>query len=208
MNLRQTDQANKCSGHRPKQPTARRCVHGVLAIIVALGASASDIDKANGQPCTTPPPGMVAWWPLDELAGPTAAETVNNNDGTHINGPVPLAGAFVLNSLCFDGLTNYVQVPNAPDLNFGTGDLSIDAWIQTTGTNSVRVIVEKRGNPATGVVGYSMYLYQGNLGFRREQCFPSPPNWSAAVSHGTGTSRESATSVEDRRSWRCFPTSG
>ncbi|MFQ5424380.1 MAG: LamG domain-containing protein [Phycisphaerae bacterium] len=141
-------------------------MHGFLAVVVALGASVCDIGAANGQTCITPPPGMVAWWPLDELAGPTAVETVNGNDGTHINGPAPLAGAFVLNSLCFDGATNYVEVPNAPALNFGTGDLSVDAWVQTTTVGGVKVIVEHRKNTPTGVVGYSMYLYQGNLSFQ------------------------------------------
>ena len=190
MNHQQTEQGNRCFAHRPEQPTTRRCMYGFLAVVVALGASVFDIPAANGQGCVTPPPNMVAWWPLDELAGPTAAEIVNNNDGTHVNGPVPLAGEFVLNSLCFDGLTNYVEVPNSPDLNFGTGDLSVDAWVRTTTTSSVKVIVEHRENLATGVVGYSMYLYQGRLHFQLADgnggntcsCLPT----RACTNYGTG----------------------
>ena len=166
MSHQRTRQGNRRSTHWPDRPSGRRCMNGFLAIVIALGASASGLGAANGQTCITPPPGMVAWWPLDELAGPTAVESVNGNNGTHINGPTPLAGEFVLNSLCFDGLTNYVEVPSAPDLNFGTGDLSVDAWVRTTTVGGVKVIVEKRGNLSTGVVGYSMYLYQGNLSFQ------------------------------------------
>lgn len=141
-------------------------MHGFLAIVLAMGASVSNIDTADGQVCVTPPPGMVAWWPLDELAGPTAAEIVNNNDGTYMGAPAPLAGEFVLNSLCFNGTTDYVEVPNAPELNFGTGNLSVDAWVRTTTIGGVKVIVEHRENAPNGVIGYSMYLYQGNLSFQ------------------------------------------
>ncbi|MFQ5768489.1 MAG: choice-of-anchor Q domain-containing protein, partial [Acidobacteriota bacterium] len=42
--------------------------------------------------CLPEPPGMTAWWPLDETTGPTAFESIFSNDGAHINGPLPLAG--------------------------------------------------------------------------------------------------------------------
>ena len=71
--------------------------------------------------CVAPPPMMEAWWPLDELAGPTAADIAGfPTNGTHINGPTPTAG-MVAGGLGFNGVNNYVQVANHSSLNFGQG---------------------------------------------------------------------------------------
>ena len=115
--------------------------------------------------CIDPPPDLVAWWPLDELAGTVAREIVNNNDGTHVNGPTPLAGEFVDNALCFDGMDDYVEVPDAPELNFGTGDFSMDAWIRTSQTVGVMKIVDHRVEAASAT-GYTMFVTSGNLAFQ------------------------------------------
>jgi hypothetical protein len=116
--------------------------------------------------CVEPPPDMVAWWPLDETSGTNADEVVNNNDGTHIGGPAPLAGEYVDNSLCFDGSTQYVEAPDAPELNFGVGDFSVDAWIRTSQTSGVQKIVDKRLEVPNSVVGYSFFVSSGALAFQ------------------------------------------
>ncbi len=124
--------------------------------------------------CAAAPPDMVAWWPLDALedlgVGAAGANDVrdimlNGLHGDTIGTPVQLAGEIVVNSMCFDGVNNYVQVPNASALNFGTGDFSIDAWIKTSQTTGVGNIVDKRVE-ATSVTGYSMYVTGGNLAFQ------------------------------------------
>ena len=78
--------------------------------------------------CVAPPSGLVSWWPLDETSGTTTADIVNGNPGTLINGPVFTTGK-VANALSFDGIDDFVEVPNDPSLNFGTGDFSINVWI-------------------------------------------------------------------------------
>ncbi|MFZ4574201.1 MAG: LamG-like jellyroll fold domain-containing protein [Phycisphaerales bacterium] len=115
-------------------------------------------------PCVRPPGGMWAWFPFDELAGPRANDIVVNNDGFWSGGPTPTPGV-VAGALCYDGVNDLVRVPDAPSIDLGTGDLTIDAWVRTTNANGVQIICDKRVNTPR-VVGYSMYLSNGQLGFQ------------------------------------------
>ena len=122
---------------------------------------------ANGGPpcpCLPPPLGMVGWWTLDEAVGPTAFDYVGINDGTHTNGPTPLVGQHVENSLCFDGSNDYVDVPpNNTALDFGTGPFTIDAWVRrdpASPNSPPSVLVDKRD--AAGV-GYSLSVSFGRV---------------------------------------------
>ena len=142
--------------------------------------------------CVDPPPDMVAWWPLDETGGTQAAELINSNTGTHVGGPTPLLGMFVDNSLCFNGQGQYVNVPDDPALNFGTGDFSLDAWIRTTQTFGVQKIVDKRREAAVGVVGYSMFVSSGMLAFQiadgaGSALCASCPTGASCTNYGSGT---------------------
>lgn len=114
--------------------------------------------------CVTPPSGMAAWYPFDELAGPAAHEiaplvppVLAHNPGVHTNGPAPIPGV-VLNGLHFDGVDDYVEAPHQSWLNVGTGNLSIDLWIRVP-ANPVgqQVILDKRANNPT-LHGYHLVL--------------------------------------------------
>lgn len=119
---------------------------------------------AQPQSCVQPPSQMVAWFPFDENSGNTTANLITGgNPGTLMNNPTWVAGPGqkVLNSLNFDGVNDFVQVADQPQLNFGTGDFSIDAWIRVNPQSSgIRTIVEKRVN-STSVQGY-LFFYNGN----------------------------------------------
>ena len=114
-----------------------------------------------------PPTAMTHWWPLDEQSGSTATDIVNPLTSGTLNGPLWVSG-MVAGGLSFDGVNDYVEVLHDPSLDFGEGDLTIDAWIQTNdATSSVMTLVDQRINPSNpiGYVGYSLYLYHGKLGF-------------------------------------------
>ncbi|MEQ8777003.1 MAG: LamG-like jellyroll fold domain-containing protein [Marinoscillum sp.] len=52
---------------------------------------------------------------------------------------------FMINAgsaLDFDGTDDFISIPDHPDLNFGTGDFTVEFWINTTTTN--KAIVSKR----------------------------------------------------------------
>ncbi|MCP4182590.1 MAG: LamG domain-containing protein [Hyphomicrobiales bacterium] len=115
--------------------------------------------------------GMRAWWPFDEVSGSTAAEIINGNNGTHIGSPVFTPG-MVDGALSFNGSTDYVEAPDDPSLDVGTGDFSIDAWIKTSQTDGIAAIIDKREAVCscdTGMclggteIGYHFFLYYGHL---------------------------------------------
>jgi hypothetical protein len=133
-------------------------------VLVVLGASSQ---VARAQTCVTPPANMVAWYPGDDNA---ADITSFHNDGT-LHGGATFAPGEVKDAFSLDGSTGYVSALNAPQINFGTGDLSVDAWIKTaSGTNgrNTQAIVDKRvQNPPGTYFGYSLYVStNGYLGFQ------------------------------------------
>ena len=118
-----------------------------------------------GNPCVKPPLNMVLWLPLDEPVGPIAANIVPGAlNGVHANGPVPVLGQYVLNSLSFDGVNDFVRVPNYAGIVLSSSDLSIDAWvIRRPQDQGRRVIVSKIGKLAGALNqrGYEYYLNNG-----------------------------------------------
>ena len=119
-----------------------------------------------GNPCVKPPSGMVLWLPLDELVPPIAANIIPGAPwGVHVNGPVPLPGQYVLNSLRFDGVNDYVSVPNYAAIMLPNTDFSIDAWVRRElPDQGRRVIVSKLQQlaPAANIIrGYEYYLNNG-----------------------------------------------
>jgi len=112
-------------------------------------------------PCCVPPPtNMVLWLPFDETSGNTSANLASPaNPGAQIGNPTPFVGQHVANSLFFNG-SNYVVVPDYPGIEIGTNSLTIDAWVDLTGTApSNYVILDKGGvSSADTSTGYSLWL--------------------------------------------------
>lgn len=143
-----------------------------------------------GAACAPPPnTTMVAWYPFDELVGPTAANLATGNTGAHTGGPTPVPG-IVAGALSFNGTSAYVKSVSTIVTNFGPantsafcgsgsqggysaclGNFSIDAWvrIQSNAPTGVMVIVDKRSsNP---IKGYSFFVvsqgpFQRKLGLQ------------------------------------------
>ena len=115
--------------------------------------------------CVKPPANMVLWLPFDEPSGIVANNIISGApNGWHMNGPVPVPGQKVLNSLRFDGVNDYVAVPNYAAIILSQSDITIDAWVFRRDTDGGRrVIVSKmRGLPGTPVArGYEFYLNNG-----------------------------------------------
>jgi hypothetical protein len=75
--------------------------------------------------CTPPPSGMVSWWPGDG----NATDIQGANHGTLQNGAT-FAPGLVGQAFDFDGVNDFVQVPNAALNNLPAG--TIDMWIFPT----------------------------------------------------------------------------
>jgi len=120
-----------------------------------------------GKPCVKPPVSMVLWLPFDELVPPIAHNIVPGApNGGHVGGPAPLPGQYVLNSLRFDGVNDFVRVPNYAAIMLSASDMTIDAWVlrgTVAGAQGRQVIVSKLGFTAAagGMRGYEYYLNNG-----------------------------------------------
>lgn len=136
------------------------------------------VDFCPPTECAPPPTGLVAWYPLDEPAGPLARDVTSNLNGMHKNGPTPVAGRFS-GGLSFAGFDDHVEIADDPSLDVGTGDFSIDFWIKTTQSSGVVTMIEKR-DLGPNERGYSVFLSQGRLGLQLAEggsgiCDPSTP---------------------------------
>jgi hypothetical protein len=91
----------------------------------------------------------------------------------------------------FDGTNDYATIPASSDFNFGTGDLTIGAWIYWDGTysNTGRVIYATGGSGSLDQFGiFSSYgLYFGGLTSNVAANYPPINTWSYVVSSRIGT---------------------
>ena len=90
----------------------------VNAAVLALLAT----NQAVQQTCTPPPPNMTSWWPGDGNAN----DIQDGNHGTLLNGAA-FAPGMVGQAFSFDGVDDFVEVPNSPSLN-PTNQITVDAW--------------------------------------------------------------------------------
>jgi hypothetical protein len=129
---------------------------------------------------------MVAWWPLNESTGAVVVNDIIgfNNQGTpksggslgSANSPAAIAGQVGgavnfksnLQSLATNTGAANIEVPDHDEIDFGTGDLSIDAWVRmlapppSDAPTQSRLIVGKleptRSALATTGTGYALSL--------------------------------------------------
>jgi hypothetical protein len=113
--------------------------------------------------CVDPPDDMVGWWSFDEASGVITEDVagLTRNTGTLTNGASFTTIGKVDNALTLDGTNDYVIVPDNDDIDLGTCDFSIDAWIKTdNSTKDPQIILDKRG---AAPLGYELLLYNGQL---------------------------------------------
>jgi hypothetical protein len=109
---------------------------------------------------------LVAHWEFDEGAGTIAHDSVGINHGT-IHGVQWTTGQ-AGNALNFDGINDYVEVPDNPSLRFSQSDsFSISCWAMPVVGDGGRIVCKMRKNSAVGVFGYET-LWHSELS---EFCF-------------------------------------
>jgi len=135
--------------------------------------------------------GLVGYWKFDEVSGATASDSSgNNNTGTLANGPSWTKGKFG-NALNFDGMNDYVDTGS--DL-FGTGNITVSAWINYAGANPNGVIFGNRSTILNIQTTYNRIGFTSNNGITWLLASPVPldPNkWGhiavTRLSDGTAT---------------------
>jgi hypothetical protein len=132
-------------------------------------------------PCVQAPSGMTAWWTLDEPNGASIVNDIAPPPSSTVNDQgVPKPGGLVGSPNGPDAVTGvngalhgamyfagpYLEVTSSADVNFGTGDFTIDAWIKPVSlvdANFLSLIVHKID--AKGV-GYALYTLGNGAGGR------------------------------------------
>lgn len=133
--------------------------------------------NAQSQICVESPLGLVSWWPGDE----NADDMQDSNHGTLMSGATLVPG-LVGQAFSFDGIDDFVEVPDSPSLNIGMGDFSIEAWVLMNDTGEMQTIMDKRVWSEAGVeLGYHLSVFPSELTFQMADGF-SYTNYGAGVS--------------------------
>src|SRR5438552_4911870 len=124
-----------------------RIRRGVVSCLLASAAVLGLLptNEAVEQACTPPPPDMVSWWSGDGNAN----DIQGSNNGILENGATFTAGK-VGQAFSFDGVDDYVRVPDNPNLYPGAGSFTVDAWIKTRQAGEIIVHYECGGSCAGG----------------------------------------------------------
>jgi hypothetical protein len=126
-------------------------------------------------PCQPPPLGLVGWWNGDSNAN----DSVGGNNGTLQNGASFAVGE-VHQAFSFNGVNQFVQIPDAPALD-PVNSLTVEAWVYLTGNPSIDVatIVTKQGTVIASDIQYQLesYIVSGRLTFRCTVYLPTGYAW-------------------------------
>src|SRR5450755_4095942 len=91
-----------------------------LAGVGAMAMALAIPTIAHAQACDRPPTGtMVAWYPFDEAVGNTSANLATGNTGVWSPTPPTPVNGVVAGALNFNGINNYVDMPDSIVTNFG-----------------------------------------------------------------------------------------
>lgn len=138
---------------------------GQQSIFVVKYCPACGSNGVVGSSCVSAPAGMVMWLPFDETTGTTSANLkAAAFPGARVGGPVVVPGQYVANSLNFNGVNQYVAVPDYPGIDIGTNALSIDTWVKRPhgAPDSPPSAILDKQDPLSGI-GYGLFLNSGNL---------------------------------------------
>lgn len=93
--------------------------------IAAIHAAGSDGLCHEASPCIAPAAGPLSWWTGDFGAN----DVVGQHPGAFDGGAAACAPALVAGGFQFDGVDDRILVPDHPELDFGTGDFSVNFWV-------------------------------------------------------------------------------
>jgi len=102
---------------------ATNTIIGVFTIIVQLGT--------NSSPCLAPPTNLVSWWQGES----NALDSVGSNNGMTTNG-AGFAPGEVGRAFSFNGVNQYVRIPQSPSLNF-SNQVTVEFWMEADHNNAM-----------------------------------------------------------------------
>ena len=166
---------------------------GVLFAIAVLSIIPAGVQAQSDD-------GLVGEWHFDEGAGSVVEDSSGNGNDGVIRGATWVKGKYG-GALSFDGVDDYVEVPDSPSLDI-TDAITIELWVNPTTLGDWDLMVHKIN--AYGI-GYSFVDYPGILGDRGKFEFhilksltdywtcgnsvssPIPGNWYHVIGTFNGT---------------------
>jgi len=107
--------------------------------------------------------GLVGYWKLNELSGKVNDSSDYGNNGT-VTGATHGVKGKIGKALSFDGSGDYVEIPNADQLNLS--NFTIGIWFNATGSDWYEGLISKMNYTSTTTYyGYSLNMYQGKNRF-------------------------------------------
>jgi hypothetical protein len=108
---------------------------------------------------TAPAVGLVAAYGFNEGLGLTANDASGTGNNGALAGPVWNAAGRFGQALSFDGINDWVTVPDANSLDLTTG-LTVEAWVRPTDLSGWRTVVIKE---IGGGEAYTLYASEGSV---------------------------------------------
>ena len=120
---------------------------------------------------------LVAYWKAE---GNGDDETVNNNNVVSAgSGPVAYGTGADDQAFCFTG-TNWMEIPDNPSLNIGSGDMAIVLWAKLSEANGIETLLDKR-DPNNGFKGYVVYTIDNGFVGAQVNTGNNYLNWIAPI---------------------------
>ncbi|OGS22805.1 MAG: hypothetical protein A2252_10795 [Elusimicrobia bacterium RIFOXYA2_FULL_39_19] len=113
--------------------------------------------KLTDEVDSTPPSGIIGYWDFEEGAGDTAVDTSGNGNNGTIYGATRVHGpeGTDSNALSFNGINNYVSIPNSASLNVAD-NITIEFWFNPADIPSYAKYPLSKGTN-TGNLSYIFY---------------------------------------------------
>lgn len=126
--------------------------------------NAGSAGKCKPNVCVAPPSELVGWWTLDDAASSSIVnDRAGGNDGV-VNGATLGVPGKVSTAADFDGVDDYIEVPDNADLNIADA-ITIDAWVKLDSLPGGRLEIAEKGSFVNDN-GYSFSIFPtGELWF-------------------------------------------
>lgn len=115
-----------------------------------------DPTQVYSQSCAVEPPSLTAWW-----AGDGTSHDIRGARHGNLMGGATFASGLVGDAFALNGVGAYVEVPHDASLNVGSGDFSVDLWVNFNSTSGEQVLIEKWIDGGSGS-GWTLTKLAGN----------------------------------------------
>lgn len=145
--------------------------------VTVNGGAAGTRTVAVSLAVTAAATGLVGAWGFDEASGTTATDASGRGNTGAINGATRTTAGRFGGALTFDGVNDWVAVPDATSLRLTTG-ATVEGWARPAANGTARwrtVAIKENGSG----LAYALYAY-GDGGFPSGHAFTTTERWARA----------------------------